>query len=95
MIEAINFIIEHDDIHGPVNLTSPQPAMNKDFSKSLAKRLNRPCLLSMPTFVMRLLFGEMADLLIYGQHVVPKKLIDKGYQFKHPELNEALTSLSL
>lgn len=95
MIEAINFIIEHDDIHGPVNLTSPQPATNKDFSTSLAKRLNRPCLLSMPSFVMRLLFGEMADLLIYGQHVVPKKLIDKSFQFKHPELNEALSSLAL
>lgn len=90
MVGAIKFIIEHETLQGPFNLTAPTPVSNKTFSKTLASALNRPCLFPMPEIVLRLAMGEMADLLVYGQNAVPKALEDAGYQFKYPTLEPAM-----
>jgi uncharacterized protein (TIGR01777 family) len=93
MINAIVFLIEHPDLQGPFNMTAPEPVTNHEFSKTLAKRLKRPCILPMPEFALRMLMGEMADLLVYGQNAIPQRLMDYGFEFRHPKLNHALADL--
>ena len=83
----------NDSIHGPVNLVSPTPVTNSVFTKTLGSVLHRPTILPMPGLAARIVFGEMADeLLLASTRVVPKKLIDSGYHFCHPNLADAFTS---
>ncbi|WP_088329010.1 TIGR01777 family oxidoreductase [Lacimicrobium sp. SS2-24] len=95
MVAAIEFLLEQPDCQGAYNLTAPNPVTNAEFSKTLASALHRPCLFPMPAFVAKLLFGEMSDLLLYGQRVLPKRLQEAGFSFQHQHLNEALQSLQL
>jgi uncharacterized protein (TIGR01777 family) len=93
-IKAIIYILEESTISGPVNITSPNPVSNKTYTKMLAKQLKRPAFFTMPAFVCRLLFGEMADeLLLSSQSVMPKKLIKHGFTFSHLEIEAALSKL--
>jgi uncharacterized protein (TIGR01777 family) len=87
VLQGILHLIQHQECSGVYNFTAPNPVTNQEFSQKLAATLNRPCIFRMPEFVMRLLMGEMADLLIYGQRVVPKRLLDSGYQFVFAELS--------
>ncbi|VGO22103.1 TIGR01777 family oxidoreductase [Pontiella sulfatireligans] len=90
-IGAICFSIENAVVSGPVNLVAPNPATNLEFTKALGKALHRPTILPMPAFAVRLLFGEMGDALLLGStRVLPKKLIEAGYEFCHPDLQSAL-----
>lgn len=95
MVNIILFCLTHNTIQGAINATAPQALSNKAFAKALAHRLNRPCLFTVPKFVLSLLLGEMSDLLIYGQNVVPEKLHSQGFTFKYNTLPEALNSLTL
>ncbi|WDE07731.1 TIGR01777 family protein [Thalassomonas viridans] len=90
---ALDFLIEEENISGAVNLTAPTPVSNLEFSRALAKQLHRPCIFPMPGPVLKVLVGEMAELLIHGQHVVPKKLLDAGFTFNYPALKQALAQL--
>lgn len=91
MVSAIIYVIEQDELSGPINLVTPNPKTNKDFTKTLGKVLKRSTFMPLPAFAARLIFGEMADaLLLSSTRVVPKKLIDAGYVFKYPELEPAL-----
>jgi len=91
VIGAINHIINDDNLSGPINLTSPKAVTNKIFSQALAKLLNRPCFFKMPSFLAKTIFGQMADeLLLGGQNVIPKKLLQSGYIFKVKDIEEAL-----
>ncbi len=90
-IGAILHIINNADISGAVNLTSPNPASNLDFSQALAQQISRPCLFTIPAISMKIIYGEMAkELLLSGQKVYPKVLINSGYVFKFTELKLAL-----
>ncbi|NOY29591.1 MAG: TIGR01777 family protein [Planctomycetes bacterium] len=94
VIHATKFLLNHETISGPVNLTSPQPVTNREFTKALGKVLSRPTILPMPAFAARLAFGEMADaLLLTGARVSPQVLADGGYEFLHPSLGPALRHL--
>ena len=91
LIAAIGHIINKENISGPINLTAPKVTTNQDFSKKLAKILNRPCFFDMPSFVAKIIFGQMAsELLLCGQNVVPKKLLQSGYVFEVESVDEAL-----
>ena len=91
VIGAINHIINDDNLSGPINLTSPKAVTNKIFSQALAKLLNRPCFFKMPSFLVKIIFGQMADeLLLGGQNVIPKKLLQSGYIFKVKDIEDAL-----
>lgn len=91
LVNAYRFLLNHPKITGPVNITSPNPCMQKDFAKAFAQSLHRPLLLTTPAFVMRLLFGEMGDCLINrGQRVMPKRLLEAGFEFKRANIQEAL-----
>lgn len=93
MVNAIIYLMEQIGINGPVNMTAPNAVSNQVFSETLARRLSRPCIFSTPGFVLKLIFGEMSDLFIYGQNVVPKKLLANGFQFEYSQLNSALLDL--
>lgn len=75
---------------GPLNGTSPNPVTNKEFGKVLGRVLHRPSFMWTPGFALRLGLGEVADLIVTGQRVVPKKAQALGYVFKFPTLEEAL-----
>ncbi len=93
-LEAIRYAIENDEMEGPLNLTAPNPVTNEEFSRTLARVLRRPAFFRVPGFVLRLLFGEMAEtLLLKGQRVLPKKLEQSGYQFRFSDLRGAFEDL--
>ena len=90
----IMYIINNKNIEGPVNATAPNPLQNKDFSQDLAKALNRPMFLTMPSFMVKIIFGEMGDsLLLNGQKVLPNKITKAGYSFEFDNLKKALANL--
>jgi uncharacterized protein len=75
---------------GAVNATAPDPATNKEFSRTLGRVLHRPALAPVPGFAIRALYGEMAAIVVTGQRAVPVRTQALGYRFEHPELGEAL-----
>ncbi len=77
---------------GPINGTAPTPVTNKAFSKALGRALHRPAVAPVPGFAVRVLYGEMADIVIHGQRVLPERAQALGFHFEHPELDEALRS---
>jgi hypothetical protein len=80
-------------ISGPVNAAAPAPVTNAEFTRALGLALHRPAFIPMPGFVLKMLFGEMADAaLIRGQRVLPKKAIDNGFTFQHVTIDEAMAS---
>jgi uncharacterized protein (TIGR01777 family) len=78
---------------GAVNATAPEPARMKEFCAALGKALGRPCWAPVPAFVLRLAFGEMADILLTGQRAVPAEAERRGYRFRYPTLPEALENI--
>lgn len=82
--------IEDDSFRGVYNLTAPNPVTNEEFTKTLGAILHRPTLLPLPKFVLAIIYGEGADVLTIGQRVLPKRLLNSGYNFKFPTLKEAL-----
>lgn len=95
-LRAIEFILNHDNIKGAVNLTSPFPISNEFFSNTLAKVITRPALLPMPAFIVRLLFGEMGNLLLLGStRVKPGVLMKQGFEFNHADIKSALEATLL
>ena len=81
----------HSDLEGSVNFVSPHPVRQRDFSKALAQQLGRPAFLKIPSFALRLLLGAAADeLLLSSARVFPAKLIDSGFSYKYPALQDAL-----
>lgn len=90
MVNAIEFLLTNKDCQGNFNLTAPFPVTNKEFSRTLGKTIHRFDIATMPGFVLRLLFGEMSDILLFGQRVVPKQLLAHKFEFQYPELKHAL-----
>lgn len=92
LCHAILFIIHRPQLSGAINLVSPNPVSNEVFSKALSKQLTRPCLVPLPQFLVRFLFGEMGKaLLLSSTHVHPKKLLDTGFKFEYAQLQESLS----
>ncbi len=91
LVGLIAFALENESIEGPLNATAPNPVTNETFTKTLGRVLHRPTFIPVPEFAIKLLFGEMGEtLLLQGNRVVPKKALDAGYEFKFPELEEAI-----
>ncbi len=94
VVAILRFALENGAVRGPVNVVSPQPARNAEFTKVLAKTLHRPALFPAPAFALRLLLGEMADeLLLSSQRAMPAQLEKLGYCFLHPDLTAALSAV--
>lgn len=92
-IGAIRFLLERGDVRGPFNLVAPAPATNEEFSRALARALRRPCLLRAPASALRLALGEMAEMLLAGQRLAPRRLAEAGFPFRFPALDGALADL--
>jgi uncharacterized protein (TIGR01777 family) len=90
LLRAFIFVFDNKDIHGPVNLCSPNPVRNKDLAKALGKVLSRPSFLKTPAFTLRLVLGEFGSILLEGQKVMPAKLLKHGFCFRYPEIMGAL-----
>jgi uncharacterized protein (TIGR01777 family) len=95
MVKGIEYLLDSNEAKGVYNLTSPNPNTNHFFSLALARRLERPCIFRVPAFVIKTLMGESSDLVLFGQKVVPQRLLDEGFTFSYPTLNEALAELDL
>ncbi len=94
VVGILRMAIEKAAVRGAVNVVAPQPVKNAEFTKVLAKALQRPALFPAPAFALRLALGEMADaLLLSSQRVAPQKLQQAGYRFLHPELRAALSAI--
>lgn len=91
VVAAIRHSIESDGVYGPVNLVSPHPATNAEFTKVFGKVLRRPTIFPMPAFAARLALGQMAnDLLLASARVIPRKLQETGFEFRFTDLAAAL-----
>lgn len=95
IVDIIIFLLQHETLHGPFNATAPQPVSNNEFSRTLAATLKRPCLVRVPSFAMRILLGDMAEMLLTGQAVLPERLQKSGYQFRYTNLEDALRACLL
>ncbi len=94
VVAVILSALENDQLSGAVNVVSPQPVTNREFTKTLGQVLHRPTILPMPAFAARLALGEMAnELLLASARVVPATLTAAGYQFQYAHLADALRSL--
>lgn len=91
LVEIVDLAINDESLSGPVNVVSPIPVTNKEFTRCLAEVLGRPAILPAPPFALRLMFGEMADeMLLASSRVKPEKLISSGYSFQDVNLAETL-----
>jgi len=91
LTSAIAHVLTNQEIHGAVNAVAPQPLRNCEFTKVLGSVLKRPTIFPMPAFAARLVLGEMAeDLLLSSTQVIPTRLQESGFTFKHPDLESAL-----
>jgi uncharacterized protein len=89
---AVEFLLERE-LAGPVNLTGPQPVTNAEFTRVLAKRLHRPALIPAPKFALRIALGEFADEMLASRRVIPARLTDGGFGFRHRTVDEALAAV--
>ncbi|MFW6127305.1 MAG: TIGR01777 family oxidoreductase [Thermodesulfobacteriota bacterium] len=92
-VRAFLFVLEHQELAGPVNFTAPKPVRNRDFAKALGQVLNRPAILPAPAFMLHLLYGEFADAILTGQRVLPQKLLAAGFEYQFPTIDQALQAL--
>jgi uncharacterized protein (TIGR01777 family) len=92
-IAALEFVIGNEAVRGAVNLAAPAPATQAEFARELARTLHRPLLARAPAWVLRAALGEMADLVLASQRVVPQRLLEAGFRFRFPELPAALADL--
>lgn len=94
LLRIVDRALADGQLRGPVNAVSPQPVRNAAFAATLASILQRPCVLAVPEFMLRLLFGEMAcETVLASSRVRPDILTDSGFVFEHPELDGALRHL--
>lgn len=93
-VGAIRFVLEHEELSGPVNLTGPEPVTNTEFTRAVGEVMNRPTLLVVPGFALRLARGaELVDeMVLTGPRAVPGELLRHGYQFHHATVSAALAA---
>ena len=87
------FALDHADANGPINATAPRPVTNKEFGKALGRALNRPAFVPTPGFALRLMLGEVADIVTTGQRVLPRRVEALGYRFQYPDIDSALRQI--
>ena len=91
-LRAVRFLLEHQDLSGPVNLTAPAPVTNAEFTKALAAALHRPALLAVPSAALRLGLGEVSTELLGSNRVLPARLEQAGFAFRYPAIGPALAA---
>jgi len=93
LVLAIQFVLQTPALSGPVNVVSPYPVTNAEFTRSLAHQLERPAFIPTPTFALRLVLGQMADeALLASTRAYPRKLLDAGFYFVQPTIDDTLAA---
>jgi uncharacterized protein (TIGR01777 family) len=90
LVSLLEFAIEDAALSGPVNAVAPNPVTNAAFTRELAAAVHRPAILPVPAFALKILFGEMSEILLGGQRVIPQAALRAGFQFRYAGLGEAL-----
>jgi len=90
VVAALLFCLDNAEAAGPVNLTAPRPVDNAELSKALGHALHRPAVLPVPALALRLLYGDMSEIVTTGQRAVPRRLEQLGFMFRYPQLEPAL-----
>lgn len=90
VVGALQCCLDHGSVSGPLNLTAPSPVTNGELSSTLGRVLHRPTVLPVPGAALRLMYGEMASIILTGQRVIPARLEELGYGFRYVELEPAL-----
>jgi uncharacterized protein (TIGR01777 family) len=93
LIEVFLFLMEQRSAAGPYNVTSPRPVRNGELARSLGRALHRPALLPTPSPAVRLMLGEFGNTLLKGQRVLPRRLVNLGYQFRYAGIDAALEAI--
>ena len=88
------FLLDREEIEGPVNCTAPNPVRNRELTYMLAEALGKPVIMPfVPGFVLRLVLGDFSNIILEGERVVPTGLLESGFQFRFPTLKEALADI--
>jgi hypothetical protein len=87
------FLIENPGIQGPVNFSAPEPVRNADLGKAIGRALKRPSFMPAPGFMIKLALGEFGSVVLEGQRAVPEVLLENGFRFDFPTIDEALEDL--
>jgi hypothetical protein len=90
LVEMFLWSAGHPTLSGPVNAVAPEPVTNAAFTRALASVLHRPAFMPVPRFALRLLYGEMAEVLLGSQRVFPRLAVTHGFQYRYPDLQPAL-----
>ena len=94
LVNMFLFLMENESISGPVNCTSPNPVTNREMTKALGKALHRPAILPpVPAFMIKGVLGEFSDVFVKGQKVIPGVLLENGFDFEFPEIEDAFAHL--
>jgi len=89
-IESIVWTAENDEISGGINITSPNPVTNAEFTRALGRALGRPAIFSVPRFALRVMQGDLSDVVLSSLRMEPELLVESGFEFRHPEIEDAL-----
>ncbi len=92
-IEMVRWLVEDARVSGPVNATAPGAVANAEFARAAGRALHRPSFLPAPAFAIRLVLGEMADMVLTGQRAVPARAQKSGFRFQYPDIDDALQSI--
>ena len=93
VVGAIVWALDHETLRGAVNVTSPEPLRYRDFAEALGRRLRRPSWLPVPAFALRLVLGQMSEVVVTGQRALPTALLADRYQFKYSRIDDALSTV--
>jgi uncharacterized protein len=93
VVAISQWLIDNDAARGAYNVSAPNPVTNAEFTQALGRALGRPTVLPMPEAALKLLFGEMSELLLVSDRMLPKRLLDEGFKFRYPELVRALAAI--
>jgi uncharacterized protein len=91
-VRALRYLLDNAEIDGPVNLTAPAPVTEAEFTKELGRALHRPAVLRVPAPVLRVVLGELSGELLGSQRVLPRRLLDAGFAFRHPDIASTLAA---
>ena len=90
VVDATVWTLEHEDVSGPVNVSTPNPVTNSEFTRALGRAVRRPAVLAVPAFALRLAQGDLAEVVTSSARMDPARLRESGFEFKHPEVDGAL-----
>lgn len=93
MVEALYFLLTQPKLHGAFNLCAPQPVTNREFSKTLADILHRPCLFSIPAWLLKIIMGESASIITDSQRAMPANLLQANFSFSYPYIYQAIQDI--